>query len=223
MTRELGSMIGRWFFVVFLALSVSSCQTNGETGSGGQASLQQDGAQVAGPSEPLTRRSSQTATLPQDEGRYFIEFRSRYALSYGHSFVVFGRLNQAGEMINPEVAGLHPASDSAVPYMLGHLVPVPAETGWSDGDLEDEYMSANWRVMLTKPEYDKVVAEIRKLQRSSPTWHAALYNCNAFVGDIAKRMGYEVPFIWLKPRDFITKLRQMNGGPNAIGVTRQAA
>ncbi|MCT7374717.1 hypothetical protein N5A92_06670 [Chelativorans sp. EGI FJ00035] len=174
-------------------------------------------------SEPPAHGDDLATASPQGEGQYFIEFRSRYALSYGHSFVIFGRLDQAGNMINPEVAGLHPASDSAVPYMLGHLVPVPAETGWSDGDLEDEYMSANWRVMLSKPEYDKVVAYIRDLQRDSPMWHAALYNCNAFVGEIASFMGYRTPFIWLKPQEFITKLRQMNGGANAIGTTRQAA
>ncbi|MGO4839016.1 hypothetical protein AB4144_42900, partial [Rhizobiaceae sp. 2RAB30] len=56
------------------------------------------------------------AKSPQTKGkRYFVEFRSRYALSYGHSYVVFGRLSPSGKMINPEVAGLHPASDSVIP------------------------------------------------------------------------------------------------------------
>ena len=96
-------------------------------------------------------------------------------------------------MVNPEVAGLHPASTNEVPYVLGHFLPVPAETGWSDGDLEEQYRSASWRVLLTEAQYNEVVSSIRKLQASSPVWHASLYNCNAFTGDIARSMGYKGP------------------------------
>jgi hypothetical protein len=115
-------------------------------------------------------------------------------------------------MINPEVAGLHPRSESTIPYVLGHFVPVAAETGWSDGDLEEQYRSASWRVMLTESEYKKVVASIRKLQASSPVWHAALYNCNAFVADIARSMGYKTPSIQLRSQQFVTRLRELNAG-----------
>ena len=111
--------------------------------------------------------------------------------------------------MNPEVAGLHPKSDSEVPYVLGHFLPVPAETGWSDGDLEEEYRSASWRVLLTEAEYDKAAADIKKLRDSSPVWHASLYNWNAFVADIAKSIGYKTPPIWLRPQQFITQLRKM--------------
>lgn len=157
---------------------------------------------------------------PKKSGRYFIEFRSRYAYTYGHSYVVFGTLDARGKMVNPQVAGLAPKSDDPTIYMAGHMVPVESSTGWTDGDLEPEYMSAYWRVMLSEPEYKKVVANIRKLQASSPVWHASLYNCNAFVGDIARSMGYKTPFHWLLPQEYITKLRKMNGGPDAIGWTR---
>lgn len=208
-------LVKRSCLVGFLALAVTSCQTN----NGSEAKL--DSSIV---SSDVPASESSAATSPEaSEGQYFIEFRSRYALSYGHSFVIFGRTDSAGNMIDPEVAGLHPASDSAVPYVLGHLVPVPAETGWTDGDLDDRYMSANWRIPLDKDEYQKVAAEIRRLQKSSPTWHAALYNCNAFVAKIARSMGYKTPFIWLEPRVFITRLREMNGGSDAIGETRPAA
>lgn len=153
-----------------------------------------------------------TKTTASKSYGYFIEFRSRYALSYGHTYVIFGRANRSGEMINPQVAGLHPRSESQVPYMLGHFVPVAAETGVSDGDLDEKYRSASWRVMLSESEYNKVVADIRKLQKSSPVWHAALYNCNAFVADIAKSMGYKTPAIQLRSQQFVTKLREMNAG-----------
>ena len=98
---------------------------------------------------------------------YFVEFRSRYALTYGHTYVVFGRVGNGGQVASREVAGLHPASNSATPYVLGHFIPVPAETGWSDGDLEEQYRSASWRVMLDEASYSRTVAYIRKKQASS--------------------------------------------------------
>jgi hypothetical protein len=218
---------GRFLVVALLSLASAACQSNGES----VRSISEGDAAapvVVASAEPTQgglaqtgiSPQEQTAISPQENKVHFIEFRSRYAYTYGHSFVIFGRLNEAGEMIAPEVAGLAPKSDDPSVYMLGHVAPVPSSTGWTDGDLEDEYMSANWRVMLTEAEYRKVVAYIRKLQASSPVWHAALYNCNAFVGDIAASMGYQTPFIWLKPQQFITSLRKMNGGPNAIGSTR---
>lgn len=200
----------RLIFVMLLALTAAACQSNGES----QLSAG-DAVQVT---SATTSRSNTTAKASQREnGRYFIEFRSRYALTYGHTYVVFGRLDRAGQMINPEVAGLAPASTSPVPYVLGHYVPVPSETGWTDGDLEDRYRSASWRVMLSEGEYQKVVAYIRKLKASSPVWHAVLYNCNAFVADIAKSMGYKTPNTLLRPQQFIVKLREMNGGSGYTG------
>ncbi|SOC38918.1 hypothetical protein SAMN05892877_105328 [Rhizobium subbaraonis] len=146
------------------------------------------------------------------DARYYIEFRSRYALSYGHTYVIFGRLDKSGRPATQEVAGLAPATNDPAPYVLGHFVPVPAETGASDGDLEEEYRSASWRVLLTEAEYRKTVAFIRDLKARSRVWQASVYNCNAFVAEIARSMGYKTPAIWLRPQQFITKLREMNGG-----------
>jgi hypothetical protein len=160
-----------------------------------------------------TRLNKKRQTSPTSgEGQYFIEFRSRYALSYGHTFAVFGRLNARGQIIESEVAGLHPAGDTSVPWTIGHLVPVPAETGASDGDLEDYYISNRYRILLSKDEYVKITGYIRQLKASSPLWHAALYNCNAFAGDIARFMGLRTPFTWLRPQQFIEHLREMNAG-----------
>jgi hypothetical protein len=186
----------RLLSAVLIAFAVAACQSEDK------------------PAQPrfVTNAASATGLSSATEHGYFIEFRSRYALSYGHSYVIFGRADKSGRMINPEVAGLAPATNDVAPYVLGHVLPVPAETGASDGDLEEEYRSASWRVMLTKAEYDKTVAYIRKLKARSKTWHASVNNCNAFVADIARSMGYKAPGIWLRPQQFITNLRTMNGG-----------
>jgi hypothetical protein len=49
------------------------------------------------------------------------------------------------------------------------------------------------------------------LQKKSPVWHAVLYNCNAFVGDIARFMGMETPSsTMLMPAEYINGLRDLN-------------
>jgi len=142
---------------------------------------------------------------------YYIEFRARNAHTYGHTFSVYGRLNANGRIQTKTVAGLHPATESAVPWMIGHFVAVPSETGASDGDTEDQYVTARFQVLLSADEYKKVVGYIKGLQGKSPVWHAVLYNCNAFVGDIARFMGMETPASsMLMPAAYIDSLRELN-------------
>lgn len=188
----------RLCLVAILAVLVSSCQTEDKAP---QPRYTSDARDLKKP-----------ATAQEQTGRNYIEFRSRYALTYGHTYVVFGRAGKNGAMINPEVAGLAPASEDAAPYVIGHFIPVPATTGATDGDLEEQYRSASWRVLLTDDEYNDTVAYIRGLQKRSRLWEATVYNCNAFVADIAKHMGYKTPGIWLRPQQFITSLREMNTG-----------
>ncbi len=160
-----------------------------------------------------TGRATASRTKPDKPAtRYFIEFRSRNALSYGHAYVVYGRLDPHGKMIDPQVGGIHPASTNTLPYMLGHFVPVPAEHGATDGDLEEQYVSARYRVILSEAEYNRVVAYIKELEASTPVWHAVLYSCISFVSDIAKFMGMRTPPTGMYPEVFINNLRAMNSG-----------
>lgn len=160
------------------------------------------------------RRVAASTAAP---GAYFIEFRSRYAQSYGHSYAAFGRLNSRGQIISREVAGLHPAGDSPVPWMIGHLVPVPSETGPSDGDLEDVYISNRWRVTMSEADYVKLVAKIRQMQRSTPLWSATAYNCNSFLGDIANYMGLRSGGSILQtPPNYVAAMKRANGGRSSI-------
>ncbi len=113
-------------------------------------------------------------------------------------------------MIDPQVGAIHPASNSSIPYMIGHFLPVPAAHGASDGDLEDQYVSARYRVMLSEADYNRVVAYIKELEASTPVWHAFLYSCTSFVGDVAKFMGLRTPPSAIYPEVFINNLRAMN-------------
>jgi hypothetical protein len=179
--------------------------------------------QKPAPAKKKAYKATSRKIAEKSSNRYFIEFRSRYALSYGHTFLAHGRLNARGEIAESEIAGLHPAGAGPELWTLGHLVPVPSETGPSDGDLEEQYISARYRIDLNEAEYKDVVAFIRKLQASSPVWHAALYNCNKFVGVIAEHMGLRTPPSIQRPQDFITNLREMNTGRKHADATASLA
>ena len=169
------------------------------------------GLSAAGAQTRSQPQSSGTATATSGSGDYYVEFRSRQSWDYGHTFVVFGRVGEAPRKSN--VAGLSPKGDDPQMWVMGHYVPVPADTGWTDGDLEDRYITSRYRVLMNKAQYDRVVAYIRQLQAEHTTWSVELYNCNAFVADIGRFMGLKVPSSsWIYPRIFVGNLRKINTG-----------
>ncbi len=142
---------------------------------------------------------------------YFVEFRSRTAVSYGHTFVFYGRLGEGNSFASYRVAGLHPKGDDPSIYMQGMMMPVPSETGASWGDLDEQYLTARYCVALSEAEYRKLDAYIRNLQATKTTWHATTYNCNAFAADIARSINLDAPNpnMYL-PEQFIKRMADLN-------------
>jgi len=140
-----------------------------------------------------------------------VDFRARTAASYGHAFVWYGKTSEK----QVEVAGLAPAGDE-IPYLLGHLIFVPSETGASYGDLDEQYLTASYRVYLNEADAKKVFAYIKHIQETSPVWNAATMNCTAFLGRIATFMGLNAPFHLLKPEEYVNRLRELNGGRKTV-------
>jgi|SRR6478609_4913920 len=170
--------------------------------------------------EPKPETASPPKTAQSSYKPYFVEFRSRAAASYGHMYVIYGQLNGRGEIVKSDIAGLHPAGDandcdncSVITWTLGHLLFVPSETGASDGDLEEKYVTARYRVMVDAATFKKVSAHINKLKTDQRVWHALLHNCVSFGNDIAGSLGLKTPtFIWMEPKDYVESLRELNGG-----------
>src|SRR3974390_1462221 len=75
-------------------------------------------SQAAPVEHPYVRASVSVPATRKEPKPYFIEFRARVAQSYGHTFVVHGRIGQ--KVTGNQVVGLHPATESAVPWMIGH-------------------------------------------------------------------------------------------------------
>ncbi|HEX5778009.1 MAG TPA: hypothetical protein VFY21_04150 [Xanthobacteraceae bacterium] len=165
-----------------------------------------------GPNEKIKQPVTAAACKPQPGKPYFVEFRSRTAASYGHSFVLHGRLGANGRFGKFEVAGLHPKGYDPNVYMQGHVMPVPADTGASWGDLDEQYLTARYCVVLSEAEYQRTAAYIRRLQATSKEWHAPTNNCNSFIGDVARHMGLLAPPTpVLLPEHFVTLIKDLNG------------
>jgi hypothetical protein len=163
------------------------------------------------PSAPPTTSDVKPVRRTTAKGPYYVDFRARTAATYGHAFVWYGKTSEK----EVEVAGLAPAGDT-LPYVLGHIIFVPSETGATYGDLDEQYLTASYRVYLNEADAVKVFAYIKHLQETSPLWNAATTNCTAFIGRIATFMGLKAPFHLLKPEEYVNQLRELNGGRKMV-------
>jgi hypothetical protein len=174
-------------------------------------------ALVSGEASVESKAAAQSIRKPGSgsaKGPYYVDFRARTAASWGHAFVWYGKTSEP----EVEVAGLTPAGDT-VAYVLGHVTWVPSETGASYGDLDPQYLTANYRVYLNESDAKRVFAYIKDLQASSPVWNAETFNCNAFVGKIADYMGLKVPVRWERPEIYVNDLKAMNGGRQVVRLS----
>jgi hypothetical protein len=203
------------------AVSAKSEESAGHSGRSAKSKY----ASVYAKSAPLNARAEAAeesnglppvaaSDKPKYGGRYFVDFRARTAASYGHAFLWYGRLKENGKVGAIEVAGLHPASDSVIPYILGHIIPVPSETGKSYGDLDEQYLTASYRVYLTDAQARAVFAYIKQKQASSPIWQAGTVNCTGFISDVAAYMGLRTPAVptLMYPEDLVNAIKKLNGG-----------
>ncbi|WP_018387809.1 hypothetical protein [Ancylobacter sp. FA202] len=157
--------------------------------------------------------ASEAAAAPAP-APYYVDFRARTAATYGHAFLWYGKSSERAV----DVAGLHPATDSPVPYVLGHFMFVQSETGASYGDLDEQYLTANYRVYLSEEDAPKVFAYIQKLQKTTPFWNATTTNCTWFIGQVASFMGLDTPSHLLLPEDYVNELKKMNDSRNMASL-----
>ena len=169
--------------------------------------------------------------------RYFVEFRARNAASYGHFYVMYGEVNARREVIKSEIAGFFPAGDSRTcencsvyNWTLGHVIPVSSEIGASDGDLEEQYVLARYRVWVDAAQYKRLVGYINKRKAHPGPWHAFLNNCVTFGRDVAVFLNMKVPVLMaispsvvMYPKDVVEWLRDANGGDKDQGPLKDAA
>jgi hypothetical protein len=168
--------------------------------------------------------------------RFFVEFRARSAASYGHMYVMYGEVNARHEVIRSEIAGFFPAGDSrncqncsVYNWTIGHVIPVPSEIGASDGDLEEQYVTARYRVWIDADQYKRLVAYINDRKAHLGLWHVALNNCVTFGKDIAVILNLNIPplmriapVVVMYPQYVVEWIRDANGGEKDQGPLEDA-
>jgi hypothetical protein len=137
-------------------------------------------------------------------------------------YVMFGKVNPHHEVVKSEIAGLFPAGDtrgcencSIYYWSIGHVLPVPSEIGASDGDLEEQYILARFRVWIDADQYQRLSAYIKERKAQKGPWNALFANCAIFGRDVAAFLGLKMSppaaMGLLYPQGMVEAIREANG------------
>lgn len=160
-----------------------------------------------GATKALRARASVPESRGADTG-YFVEFRSRPGYLFGHTYLVYGRMDGRGRRITQKYAGSYPL-DGQRGLIIGSVVPVPSSVRGVKEDYE-ERPSNIYRRKLSAAQYARLKAVIRHVSADDKHWNLLFANCNDFAIEVARGMGMTTPPSWVMPKDFIAGLRYMN-------------
>ena len=171
-------------------------------------------AEHASSDAPPIQRAPAARTAP----RYFIDFRAHSALSYGHTFVVFGRAARVDAAKCRRAAS---QGRQLVHIIFGHLLPVdpkPARATAISTSNTRRHATASGSPPGVPRRWSAISASCKPVHRRG----TRPFNCNAFVGTIAHFVGLSSPPTWLFPDDFVNSLRRMNEGHQRYAVAPSA-
>jgi hypothetical protein len=207
---------------VILGLELAPAGAQIPSGNPGAAALHNSPAREAVHDKAWSTAEEPYIGRGAPKWRYFAEFRARNAASYGHMYVIFGEVNARHEIIKSEIAGIFPAGDrrncencSIYYWTIGHVLPVPSEIGASDGDLEEQYVLARFRVWIDLDQYKSLIAYIKERKVHKGPWNALFANCAIFGRDVASSLNLKMPplavLAVLFPKDMVEAIREANG------------
>ena len=142
---------------------------------------------------------------------HFIDFRARPGALWGHTFIVYGRVDERGQPLELHRAGLYP-DDGRPGLILGIFVPVPAT------------VRAVPRRLLRDAERDLPAHAQRRANTrgSRPRWRGCAPTsgpgtccCTTATTSriaVAHALGLATPPNFLVPNAWVRALRAMNGG-----------
>jgi hypothetical protein len=125
-------------------------------------------------------------------GRYYVEFRSRWLALYGHTYVVYGRLDADGKPLDRHFVALYPRG-GYLGLAAGSLpIMVPATTLPVWGDSEFDTLTV-YRRPIKPAQYEKIENFVYQTRSHANSWNLYTINCNYFAGEIAALVGLKVP------------------------------
>ncbi len=145
---------------------------------------------------------------PQAASYHFVDFRARAGGALGHTYVVYGTIDNRGRIVTARAAGFYP-SGAFSESVLSVLLPMPGYVGLEPSD-GNRPPSSVYRRYLSADSYARLAATVERLRRTQHGWHLLLFNCNAFTARVARSIGLRVPSSLELPDDFIRGLYLMN-------------
>ena len=150
--------------------------------------------------------SSRVAAQPAaGSERYFIEFRSRPSTYIGHTYIVYGRTDATGRILDVRYAGFIPGVDA----WKGLIVPVAGSVQKYEDDVLLKPDTIYGR-SLTAAEYAVVARAVRMAQKTQRQWHVIFQNCNDFAIVIAEALNMRRPPSLMPPSVWVATLRMLN-------------
>ena len=138
---------------------------------------------------------------------YFVDFHARRGQSLvGHAFIVYGRLNAGGKILQAQVAGHFPSGK--YPWK-GIIVPVRGSVGYNKYDFVEPSIDI-YRRRLNSAEFKQLSTMVRQLKAIDPAYHLIFFNCNDFAGEAAESIGLRRPPSVMLPATYVGWLRALN-------------
>ncbi len=154
------------------------------------------------------RVAAQPASGAQQDGgrdRYFIEFRSRPSTYIGHTYIVYGRTDASGRILDVRTAGFIPEVDA----LQALVFPVEGSVQKYKDDVLLKPDQIYGRP-LTAAEYAAVARVVRIMKKTQRDWHPIFQNCNDFGIAVAEALGMRRPHSLMAPNVWVSTLRTLN-------------
>jgi hypothetical protein len=158
---------------------------------------------------------------PAKAGYYFVDFRARSGGVFGHTYVVYGKIDGRGRILNAHATGFYPRGQISQ-SVLSVALPMPSYVGLEPSD-RGRPPSAIYRRYLHADAYARLVTTVESMRERRRPWHLLFYNCNAFTARIARSIGLRTPPTLELPNSFVHGLYAMNRAVGAPPARRPAA
>ena len=160
----------------------------------------------AADASPIAIGARRTGEALPAHDRYFVEFRARDGLTgFGHGYIVYGRLDAQGEVIESQLVGYSDGDNGAIHIYVPHATIGPLHKDFTD------VPTAIYRRVLTTDQYRALNTKIRDIRRARPPFHMLFMNCTDFLGEIAESIGLHRPPVPMTPTPLVHWLRAFNG------------
>jgi hypothetical protein len=195
---QLGKISLKKIAAMLAAALVAGCQSSASTGQANLVSTQ--GYPVEFPQltcqaygKPNGGGAKLTASRVTPGAPAYIEFRQRAELQIptGHMYVVFGRLDAAGNPRTRQYIGLFPKG-GVIGLYGGAVVPIEADLTPRRADCGFS-ASAAYRVSLTEGQYQALLRKVGGALANPPKWHMFANNCNHFATSLGSVAGLRGP------------------------------